>query len=101
MNATDWKILAVSGRIDALTGPGTEKACHEALRGHSQVALDLREVTYMSSAGLRVLLSSLKLATGAGSAFVLVGPRETVREVLEMSGFSRIFRIVDDPSLLG
>ena len=95
-----WKILTASGRIDALTGVDTERQCHEAIQGHAQVALDLRSVVYMSSAGLRVLLSSLKLAASRNGAFVLIGPREAVREVLEMSGFSRVFQIVDDPSLL-
>jgi anti-sigma B factor antagonist len=99
-DARHWKVLATSGRMDALTGTEAERACHEAIQEHPHVALDLRAVVYMSSAGLRVLLSSLKFATSRNGAFVLIGPQEAVREVLEMSGFSRIFQIVDDPSLL-
>lgn len=95
-----WTVLAASGRMDALAGADAERACHEAIEASPQVALDLRGVVYMSSAGLRVLLSSLKFATSRNGAFVLIGPQEGVREVLEMSGFSRIFQIVDDPSRL-
>lgn len=99
-NPQNWKVMAASGRIDALTGADIERACLEALQASPRVALDLRAVVYMSSAGLRVLLSSLKFATSRNGAFALIGPQEAVREVLEMSGFSRIFQIVDDPSLL-
>jgi len=95
-----WKVLAAQGRMDALTGAETERACLEAIKSHARVALDLRAVVYMSSAGLRVLLASLKSATSRNGVFALVGPQDAVREVLEMSGFSRIFQIVDAPSLL-
>ena len=91
-----WRILTASGRIDALTGAETERACHEALRQDPRVALDLREVTYLSSAGLRVLLATLKLAASRNGAFALIAPKEGVREILDMSGFSRIIPIVDD-----
>jgi anti-sigma B factor antagonist len=95
-----WRILAVSGRIDALTGAATERACHEALQQDPRLALDLRAVSYLSSAGLRVLLSTLKLAASRNGAFALIAPQEGVREVLDMSGFSRIIPIVDDTSNL-
>lgn len=98
--ARPWRILTVSGRIDALTGTTTERACHEALREDPRLALDLRAVSYLSSAGLRVLLSTLKLAASRNGAFALIAPQEGVREVLDMSGFSRIIPIVDDPSSL-
>jgi anti-anti-sigma factor len=95
-----WKVVAASGRIDAVTGAATEKACLAALEENPNVALDLRQVHYMSSAGLRVLLTSLKSAAARNGAFALIAPQEGVREVLEMSGFSRIFLIVDDASNL-
>jgi anti-sigma B factor antagonist len=95
-----WKILAPTGRIDSITGSALEASCHEAIESNPQVALDLRGVAYMSSAGLRVLLSSLKFASSRNAIFLLIGPQEAVREVLEMSGFSRIFGIVDVPSRL-
>ena len=97
---TSWKVLAATGRLDALTGGAIERACHEALGLAPKVALDLRNVNYMSSAGLRILLSSLKLASSRNGAFALIAPQENVREVLEMSGFTKIFLIVDDASSL-
>lgn len=95
-----WKVLAASGRLDALTGGNMERACHEALAQSPKVALDLRNVNYMSSAGLRVLLSSLKLASSQNGAFALIAPQDGVREVLEMSGFTKIFVIVEDAANL-
>ena len=90
-----WQILGASGRIDALTAPEAEGACHAAIQAYPAVALDLSAVDFMSSAGLRVLLSSLKCALERGSAFALVAPQGPVREVLYMSGFTDTFEIVE------
>ena len=98
--ATRWQVLEATGRIDALTGPGLERTCHEALTEGARVALDMRAVSYLSSAGLRVVLSSLKRATRRNGAFALIAPQEAVREVLDLSGFSRIILIVDDAAKL-
>ena len=90
-----WTILVTVGRVDAHTSPDLESAIQSQLgAGASQVAIDLTEVEYMSSSGLRVLLSTLKQLGKAAGKMALVHPRENVREVLDISGFSNIFRLV-------
>ncbi|MEW6365477.1 MAG: STAS domain-containing protein [Acidobacteriota bacterium] len=92
-----WTVMAVSGRIDGHTAPEFEAACKAQLdKGTVWLAVDLAGVQYMSSAGLRVLLATLKSAKGKSGGMALVSPQENVREVLEISGFSSIFSIVAD-----
>ena len=92
-----WTVLAVQGRIDTATSPGFEKAVAEQLATElSKLALDLSEVDYISSSGLRVLLSTLKKLHAGGGKLVLVNPQPYVMEVLDVSGFSGIFTIVDE-----
>ena len=91
-----WTVLTVTGRIDAHTSPALEEACRAQLaKGATWLALDLAGVPYMSSAGLRVLLTTLKAVTGASGDITLIGAKDNVREVLDVSGFLRLFTVAD------
>jgi anti-sigma B factor antagonist len=93
-NSKGWQIIAASGRVDAHTAPEFEKGCHSMVSNGIRLAIDLGEVAYMSSAGLRVLLSTLKLCKSQGGKLVLVAPRPNVQEVLQVSGFTTVFTVV-------
>jgi len=87
-------VLELSGRIDATNA----KAAEELLLGELQAAtgpfvVDMAGVDYVSSAGLRVILVGAKAAQAAGRPFRLCGLRPPVREVFDVSGFSRIIPI--------
>lgn len=97
-----WSLLTVEGRIDATTAPTLGGALRDpAGTGTGPLAVDLAGADYLSSAGLRVLLAAFKAVTGRGGEFALVGPRDTVREVLEVSGFLKIMRCVAGRGDLG
>ncbi|HUU74504.1 MAG TPA: STAS domain-containing protein [Methanoregulaceae archaeon] len=88
------RVLRFSGRIDATTAPEMEKTIFECLgEGSTKVIIDLESVDYMSSAGLRVLLSALKKMKSVGGDLRLSSLQPHVREVFEMTGFSRLFTI--------
>lgn len=90
-----WTVLTVTGRIDAHTAPALDEACRGLLeKGAVWLALDLAAVPYMSSAGLRVLLATLKTATARSGGVTVVGPHDIVREVLDVSGFLTLFPVV-------
>ena len=94
-NQGQWTILSVNGRVDAHTSGEFEAACRKQLdQGVKMLAISLEEVPYMSSAGLRVLLATLKLANKDAGRLVLINPQQNVKEVLEISGFSSLFHIV-------
>ena len=94
-----WRILGVAGRVDSLTAPQLDAAFKQLIDdGGSWLKLDLSGVEYLSSAGLRVLLATLKAVRALAGDLQLYSPRDNVRSVLEISGFSNLFTIGDPDS---
>jgi anti-anti-sigma factor len=92
-----WVVMAAVGRADAHTAAQFEAALANRIQaGAGNLAVDLSQVPFMSSAGLRGLLTALKLLQKKGGKMALVKPQENVMEVLEMSGFDGIFAITHD-----
>ena len=85
-------ILEIQGRIDTITAPVLEKTINEDLGGTKNLALDMKDVEYISSAGLRVLLSAQKKMMKIGF-MRLINVRQEVMEVFEMTGFADILTI--------
>lgn len=86
--------LAPQGRLDAVTVPALEAAIDEQLNArHFRLIIDLGEVGYMSSSGLRALLRARRQAQAGGGDVVLCAMNERVTEVFEMIGFNNLFRI--------
>ena len=79
--------LAPVGRVDTITSPELEAAV--VLDGIEELVFDLAQVDYISSAGLRVLLSAQKKM--AGKSMKIVNARPAVKEVFDITGFSDIF----------
>ena len=89
-------VISVSGRLDSGTAGRLEAVLPARTREAKAVVLSLSEVPYVSSAGLRVLLIGAKAAKAAGNRLVITGLSPAVREVFDVSGFSKIFAIDDD-----
>lgn len=85
-------VLMISGRLDTNTAPVLEKTIREDIRENATLVLDMKELEYISSAGLRVLLSAQKRMQRNG-AMKLIHVCEIVKEVLEMTGFADILDI--------
>ena len=84
--------LVLSGRLDTSTAPGLEEEVKTGLEGTEDLVFDLTELDYISSAGLRVLLSALKKMQKRGS-MKITNPNESVMEIFEVTGFSDILTI--------
>lgn len=84
--------VEVEGRLDTMTAPELEKALKESLDGMTELVLDFANLEYVSSAGLRVLLSAQKIMNKQGS-MVIRNVCETVMEVFEVTGFSDILTV--------
>ena len=84
--------LAIEGRIDTTTAPQLEAELRSDIDGVTELYLDFTGVEYISSAGLRVLLSAQKLMSRQGK-MVLSHVNESVMEVFEVTGFSDILTI--------
>ena len=94
LNREDIAIISVFGRIDANSAPDLEDALNKCVNaGSGKLVLDLSGVEYVSSAGLRVLLSVRKRLVPLKGELVLAGLRPFVREVFDMTGFSKVFSL--------
>jgi anti-sigma B factor antagonist len=88
----DQVTIAVAGRLDTTTAPALEKAISESVQEEKHLILDIKEVEYISSAGLRVLLGAQKKMQKIGSMKVL-NVCEEIMEIFEMTGFADILVI--------
>lgn len=86
---------SVKGRLDAITSAEFDAAMEKLLaeRPH-QLQLNLYELEYISSAGLRSILVLAKKLQAGGGELILTGLHGSVKEVLEISGFCSIFKVV-------
>jgi anti-anti-sigma factor len=91
--------IAPQGRLDAVTVPALEAAIDEQLNArHFRLIIDLAEVGYMSSSGLRALLRARRQAQTGGGDVVLCAMNDRVTEVFEMIGFNNLFKIYATPT---
>ncbi len=84
--------VALTGRLDTVTAPELEQALKEVLDDAGELTLDFGKLDYISSAGLRVLLSAQKQMRQKGS-MKLTHVSETIMEIFEVTGFSEILTI--------
>jgi anti-anti-sigma factor len=97
-----YKSLLLKGRIDALTSPDIEKEFNALiLSGERIIIADLAGVDYISSAGLRVFLGIQKRLKKAGGQVILFRPAGSVLEVFNISGMTKMFRIVSSIEEIG
>ena len=85
-------VFALEGRLDTVTAPELEQALKAVLPGLTELKLDLEKLEYISSAGLRVLLSAQKVMNRQGT-MTLSKVSETIMEIFEVTGFSDILTI--------
>ena len=85
-------VLAVSGRLDTMTAPELENVIKENMDGVEELVLDFKDLEYISSAGLRVVLGARK-AMGNKGSFAVRNLCSDVREIFDITGFSDIITI--------
>ncbi len=85
-------VIALAGRLDTTTAPELDREANASLAGATELTIDLAALDYISSAGLRVLLSLQKTMNKQG-AMIVKNACETVREVFDITGFSSIMTL--------
>ncbi len=88
----DVLTIAVEGRLDTTTAPRLEAELKHSLGGVKKLALDFQGLEYLSSAGLRVILSAQKVMNKQGE-MVVKNVNDTIAEIFEVTGFSDILTI--------
>ena len=88
--------ISIKGRLEADSSPEAEKVVREVLRGPTtRLLLNLSGLEYLSSAGLRVVLTAAKEMKRRDGKIVLCSLNEFVKEIFEVSGFQSLIPIAD------
>lgn len=85
--------VSLAGRLDTATAPELEEVLSALIPGIGELTLDLENLDYISSAGLRVLLSVHKIMDRQG-VLKVANAGETIMEIFEVTGFSEILNLV-------
>jgi anti-sigma B factor antagonist len=85
--------ISIEGKLSVSTSPDLDREIFALPETVNEFVLDLSGLEYISSAGLRVLVSTQKLAAGRGGSMLLLHPRDEVSEVFDMTGLSDVFTI--------
>jgi anti-anti-sigma factor len=94
VNVEDIVHLSLEGNMDTNSSPDAQEALMTAIDGGAKkVLVDLEALDFISSAGLRVLLTAAKALGRQGGSMRICSLNETVDEVFEISGFSTIFNV--------
>ena len=90
--------VVVTGEVDiAEEGPLRDRLSWAAKRAEgTKLVVDVRGVSFMDCAGLRVLLEAHQQVEGAGGRLVLAGPSPAVSRLLGWTGLSEVLRVIDD-----
>ena len=92
-NLDDTKLtVQLEGRLDTTTAPQLEESMKESINGVTELIMDFEKLEYISSAGLRVLLSCQKIMSKQGSMKV-VHVSDLIKEIFEVTGFIDILTI--------
>ena len=101
LSRDDAVILRPVGRLDSSTMPVVQDRVLSVLaRRPKHLVIDFRDLDYVNSTGLRVMLMAAKKLKADNGRFTLCGMKANVREVFEISGFHKIIEIIDDCAAL-
>ncbi len=90
-------ILRIKGRLDAVSSPGAEKKVFEYINdGQHNILLDFEKVDYLSSAGMRMLLSTTKKLKTLSGKLIICSVNINVMDVLKMSGFDHVLELAQN-----
>ncbi|MCR4891154.1 MAG: STAS domain-containing protein [Lachnospiraceae bacterium] len=78
--------VTLEGRLNTLTAPELEEKLESSMEGLEKLIFDFEKLEYISSAGLRVMLTTMQIMEGKGKMIVR-NPSETVMNVFEITGF--------------
>lgn len=86
--------LVIEGRLDTTTAPELESCVKECVQTCKTLIMDLKDVSYISSAGLRVVLLAHKLMVGVGGKMSVRNPSDFCRQVFQATGMEGVLSII-------
>ena len=89
----NWQVIKVTGEIDSKSVGTLRDFIEETLMNDKDVALDLTHVPFMSSAGLRTLLTLQRKTTSMQLNLALIGVADVIQDTMKVTGFLQYFKI--------
>ena len=89
-------VIIVDGELDGKTAPEAQNQILPLIEPSGKVLLDMSNVLYMSSAGLRMMLLIYRQVSASNGSSVLVGLSEELKDTMEATGFLRYFDLAED-----
>ncbi len=91
----DIGVAVISGEIDSKTAPKAQETLMPVIEKFNKFVMDMTQVTFLSSAGLRMLLLIYRQATAKDGRVVLVGLSDEINDTMTMTGFLKFFVVAD------
>ena len=92
----DATVVKLSGRLDAVTAPQIKTELHELIaQGRVKLVLNLKDVIFLDSSGLGIMVSCLRRCVAGGGDICLSQVPEFARSVFELTRLTRVFRLVE------
>jgi anti-sigma B factor antagonist len=88
-------VVKLAGDIDGSSAPAAQAAILPLAAPDCRILLDMTDVPYMSSAGLRMLLSTYRQVTGKNGRVALVGLSENIQDTMSVTGFLKFFTVCE------
>lgn len=92
----NWKVIRVNGQVDSKTSAELRTYLEEEVNGSNPVALELSKVSFMSSAGLRTLLTLYRQTQSLGVPLALVALPTALVDTMKITGFLQHFTVYTD-----
>lgn len=96
-----WQLIHVSGQVDSKSSTELRDYLEAQVKGANPVALELSKVPFMSSAGLRTLLTLYRQTQGLGVSLALVGLQPAIVDTMKITGFYQHFKVYQNLGDLG
>lgn len=94
----DIHVVALDGRLDASSTPVVEKKLAKLIETAPKIVVDCSKVSYLSSAGMRLLLAATKKMRGRGASIVFFGMNDDIMDIIKLAGFERVLAIYNTKS---
>ncbi len=91
-----YTLIEASGDVDGATAPTLQEAVLAAAEPGCRLLLDMTQVTYMSSAGLRVMLLLHRQVSSGKGRVILIGLSDDLKDTMSATGFLKFFMLADD-----
>ena len=88
-------VAVITGEIDGKTAPHAQTELLPIIEDSGKLLMDMKDVTFLSSAGLRMLLLLYRQATSRDGKIAMVGLSEDIKDTMSMTGFLNFFIIAD------